>query len=68
MKPYLTNILNSNTSSGDMNEKIDHWLDSLENFHKKYIIMPLESFNSSFPEESLYISVWSPPGFINQEN
>ena len=51
-----------------MNEKLDHWLDSFENFHKKYINMPLESLNSSFLEESLFITVPSPPGFINQEN
>ena len=39
MKDYLNHILKSDTSSGDMNEKVDHWLDSFENFHKKYIIM-----------------------------
>ena len=39
MKQYLTHILKSDTSSGDMNEKGDHWLDSFEKFHKKYIIM-----------------------------
>ena len=40
--------IKSDTSSGDMNEKVDHWLDSLENLHKNYIIMPSESLNSSF--------------------
>ena len=50
-----------------MNEKIYHWLDSFEMFHKKYIIMPLESLNSYSLEDSLFITVWSPPGFINQE-
>ena len=39
-------ILKSNTSSWDMNEKLDHWLDSFEKFHKKYIIMPSELLNS----------------------
>ena len=52
MKHYLTNILKSDTSSGDMNEKVYHWLYSFGKFHKKYIIMPLESLNSSFLEES----------------
>ena len=37
-------------------------------FPQNYIIMTTESLNSSFPEESKYISVISPPGFINQEN
>ena len=54
MKHYLTHILKSDTSSGDMNEKVDHWLDSFEKFHKKYIIMPSQSLNSSFLEESFY--------------
>ena len=67
MKQYSTHILKSDTSSRDMNKKVDHWLDSFENFHKKYIIMPSESLNSSFIEESLFVTVWSPPGFINQE-
>ena len=50
MKLYLTNILKRDTSSDDMNEKVDHWLDSFENFHNKYIILPLEPFNHFFPE------------------
>ena len=29
------------TSSGDINEKVDRWLDSFEEFHKRCIIMPL---------------------------
>ena len=52
MKHYLTKILKSDTSSGDINEKVYHWLYSFGKFHKKYIIMPLESLNSSFLEES----------------
>ena len=43
MKHYFTPILKSDTSSGDMNEKVYHWLDSFEKFHKKYIIMPSDS-------------------------
>ena len=68
MKQYLTHILKSDTSSGDMNGKVDHWFYSFGNFHKKYIIMPSESLDSSFLEESLFINVGSPPGFINREN
>ena len=51
-----------------MKEKIDHWLDSFEKCHKKYINMPIESWDSSFPEESGYITDRSPPDFVNQEN
>ena len=40
MKQYSTHILKSDTPSSDMNEKVDHWLDSFEKFHKKYINMP----------------------------
>ena len=50
MKHDLTKIFKSNTSIGAMNEKVDHWLDYFEIFHKKYIIMPLESLNCSFNE------------------
>ena len=49
-------------------KKIDHWLDSFEIYHKKYIIIPSESLYSSLLEESLFITFWSPPGFINREN
>ena len=68
MKHYLTNKLEIDTSRDDMNEKLDHWLDSFEIFHRKYIIMPWESLNYYFPEESWYITVRSPPDFINREN
>ena len=68
MKQYLTHIFESDTSSVDMNEKVYHWCDSFEKFHNKYIIMPSKYLNSSFLEESWFITVRSPPGFINQEN
>ena len=42
MRHDLTNILKIDTSSGDMNEKVDHWLDSFEKSDKKYMIMHLE--------------------------
>ena len=47
---------------------VDHWLDSFEKFHKKYIIMPSISLNYLFLEESLLVTVQSNPGFINQGN
>ena len=47
MEDYLTQILKIDTSSGDMNEEVDHWLDPFEKFHKKYIIMPSQSMLST---------------------
>ena len=49
--------IKSYTSSDDMNYKVVYWLDFFEIFHNQYIIMLSESLNSSFPEESLYITV-----------
>ena len=54
------------TSSGDMDEKVDNWFDSFENFHQKYINMPSISLNSLFLEEILFVTVRSSQGFINQ--
>ena len=51
-KYYLTSILKRDTSSDDMKKKVDRWLDSFEISHKKYIIMPSESLNYFFLEES----------------
>ena len=68
MKHYLTNILKIDTSSDDMNEKVEHLFDSFEKYNKKYIIMPSAWFNSYFTEYSCYITVRSPPGLINREN
>ena len=66
MRQYFTNILKCDTWSDDTKENIDHWLDFFEIFHRKYIIMPIESYNYSFSEEMRYIAIRSPPGFINQ--
>ena len=68
MKQYSTHILKSDTSSGAINEKVDRWLDSFEKLHKKYIIMPSESLNSSFLGDSFFVTVKSSTGFINREN
>ena len=57
MKYYLNHVLKNDTSSGDMGEKVDHWFDSFEKFHKKYIIMPSLSLNYLFIEESLFVTV-----------
>ena len=66
IKDYWIHVLKNDTSSGDLDEKVDHWLDSFENFHKKYIIMPSLSLNYLIIEESLFVTVQSPPGFINR--
>ena len=68
MKHYLTHILKSDTSRGDVNKKVDHLLYSFEKFHNKYIIMPQQSLNSSFLEERLFVTVRSRPGFIKRES
>ena len=66
VKYYWTRVLKNDTSSGDMDEKLDNWLDSFEKFYKKYIIMPSLFLNSLLIEESLFVTVRSPPGFINR--
>ena len=68
MKDYLTHVLKNDTSSGDMDEKLDHWFDSFEKFHNKYIIMLSISLNYLFLGVSLFVTVQSTPGFINREN
>ena len=50
-----------------MNKKVDHWLDYFETLLKKYIIMRVESLNSSFLKDSLYITFRPPPGFIDRK-
>ena len=57
MRDYLTHVLKNNTSSVDIDERADHWLDSFEIFHKKYIIMPSTLLNYLFLEESLFVTV-----------
>ena len=66
VKDYLTRVLKNYTKSDDMDEMVDHWLVSFEKFHKKYIIMPSLSLNLLLIEESLFVTVRSPPGFINR--
>ena len=68
MKDYWTHLLKNDTSSGDMDEKLDNWLDSFEKFYKKYIIMPSLSLNYLLIEEIFFVTVRSPPGFINRGN
>ena len=40
MKQYSTHILKSDTSSGDMNEKVDHWLDSFKSSTRSILLCP----------------------------
>ena len=46
IRQYLSNILKCDTQSDDMKRKIDHWLDSFENFQQQYFIISTESKNS----------------------
>ena len=68
MKDDWTHVLKNYTSSGDMDENVDHWFDFFEKFHKKYSIMPSLSLNYFLIEEFFFVTVLSPPGFINREN
>ena len=65
IKDNWTHVSKNDTSSGDMDEIVDHCLDSFEKFHKKYIIMPSLSLNYLLIEESLFVTFQSPPGFNN---
>ena len=43
MKHYFTKIFKSDTSSDGMNEKVDHWLDYFEKFHRRSILLCLQN-------------------------
>ena len=66
VKYYWTRVLKNDTTSDDMDEMVHSWLVSFEKFHKQYIIMPSLSLNPLLIEESLFVTVQSPPGFINR--
>ena len=51
-----------------MKENLDHWLDSFEKNHQKYILIPTESSNYSVPEESIRIAVITSQTLINKQN
>ena len=68
VKDYWTRVLKKDTISDNMDEMVDHCLVSFEKFHKQYIIMPSLLLNPLLIEESLVVTVRSPPGFINREN
>ena len=57
VKDYWTRILKNDATSDDMDEMVDHWLFSFENFHKHYIIMSSLLFNPLLIEESLFVTV-----------
>ena len=64
VKDYWTRVLKNDTTSDDMNKMVDHCLVSFENFHKQYITMPSLSLNPFLIEESLFVTVQSPPVLI----
>ena len=51
-----------------MDELVDHCLVSFEKFHNQYIIMHSLSFDPLLFEEIPFVTIQSPPGFVNQEN
>ena len=68
VKYYWARVLKNDTTIYEMDELVDHCLVSFEKFHKQYIIMPSLSFDPLLIEESSFVTVRSPPGFVNREN
>ena len=66
VKYYWTHVLKNDTTGDDMDELVYHCLVAFEKFHKQYIIMPSLSLNPLLIEESLFVTVRSPPSFINR--
>ena len=67
-KDYWARVLKNDTTIYEMDELVDHCLVSFEKFRKQYIILPSLLFNQLVIEESSFVTVLSPPGFINREN
>ena len=67
IKYYWTHVFKNNTSSGNMDEMVDHWMDFFEKFHKKYIIMPSLLLNSLLIEESFSSQFDHPPVSLIQK-
>ena len=65
VKDYSVRVLKNETKIYEMDELVDHCMVSFENFHKQYIIMPSLSFDPLLIEESSFVTVRPPPGFIN---
>ena len=68
VKDYWARVLKNDTTIYEMDELVDQCLLSFENFHKQYIIMPSLSLEPLLIEENPFVTVRSPPGFVNQEN
>ena len=66
VKYYWAHVLKNDTKIYEMDELIYHCLVSFENFHKQYIILTSLLFNPLLIEESSFVTVRSPPGFINR--
>ena len=68
VKYYWARVLKNDTTIYEMDELVEHCLVSFEISHKQYIIMPSLSFKPLLIEESPFVTVQSPPGFVNREN
>ena len=68
VKDYWARVLKNDTTIYEMDELVDQCLLSFEKFHKQYIIMPSLSLEPLLIEENPFVTVRSPPGFVNQEN
>ena len=48
-------------------DEVGKWITSYQNFNKTYIIESEEQYDPKIQEESQYVTVLSPSGFINQK-
>ena len=64
---YWACVLKKYTQLYEMNELVDDCLVTFEKFHKQYIIIPALSLDPLLIEEKPFVTVRSPPGFVNPE-
>ena len=67
-KDYWDRVLKKDTTLYEMNELVDDCLVIFEKSHEQYIIIPSISLDPLLIEEKPFVTVRSPPGFVNQEN
>ena len=61
-------MFKKDTTIYTIDELVGDCLFTFEKFHKQYIIIPSLSLNPLLIEEKPFVTVRSPPGFVNQEN
>ena len=68
VKGYWDHVLKKDTTLYEMNELLDDCLVTFEKFHKQYIIISSLLLDPLLMEEKPFVTVLSPPGFVNPEN